>query len=133
MQGRTEAPNSAMDEFGFEKLDVWQLGMELVDRVYVETKALPKEELWGLVSQMRRAGVSIPSNIAEGCGTGQRQFSNFLRIARGSSFELRTQIEIARRQTFLEDVTAKEMIAQASRVSRMLDGLIRSLTTKEFK
>jgi four helix bundle protein len=116
-----------MEEFGYEKLDVWQLAMDLVDRVYIESKAFPKDEVYGMTSQMRRAAASIPNNIAEGYGQGNKTFARHLRIARGSSFELRTQTDIARRQSLLDESTAQDMKNRASQISRMLDGLIRSI------
>jgi four helix bundle protein len=81
----------------FRDLKVWQRSMEMAKAVYRLTQAFPKEEIYGLRSQMRRAAVSIPSNIAEGHGRlGTREYRQFLGIARGSNFELQTQLEIAR-------------------------------------
>lgn len=116
-----------MEEFGFEKLDVWRKSMEVVDQIYAITKTFPQVELFGLSSQMRRAAVSMPSNIAEGHGRGSKAFGNFLLHARGSAYELRTQLEIARRQGYIEDEAASEVKRCLIEVSKMLDGLHRSL------
>ena len=80
----------------FKDLKVWQLGMELVFRIYTITAVFPKDELFGLTSQMRRAAVSIVSNIAEGKGrTGSKELAHFLSTSRGSLRELETQVLIA--------------------------------------
>jgi four helix bundle protein len=81
----------------FRDLDVWKRSIQLTVSVYKLTQEFPKEELYGLTSQMRRAAVSVPSNIAEGHGRlNKNEYRQFLGIARGSNFELQTQIEIAR-------------------------------------
>ncbi len=116
-----------MEEFGYEKLDAWKVSMELTDAIYAKTRTFPKEELFGLVRQMRNASASVPSNISEGSSFGPKGFARHLKIARGSSFELRTQIEIARRQGMLNDETATELKTLAVRSSQLLEGLIRSL------
>ncbi|ASK36020.1 four helix bundle protein [Alloalcanivorax mobilis] len=85
-----------------EKLRVWQSAMDLVVATYEETNAFPKFELYGLAQQMRRAAVSVPSNIAEGYGrNSDAEFLRFLHIARGSLFELETQIQIAARLSYV--------------------------------
>ena len=90
-----------MKRHNFKELHIWQLGMDIVDDVYQETKKFPKEEQFGLTLQIRKSAVSTPSNIAEGCGRGSEpQLVQFLNIAQGSSFELETQIYIAIRQKF---------------------------------
>ncbi len=82
----------------FKKLVVWQKSVELVEKVYIATKKLPREEVYNLTSQIRRAALSIPSNIAEGSRrNNQPEFNQFLGIARGSAAELETQILIAQR------------------------------------
>lgn len=81
----------------FRKLTVWQKGIEVVQMTYQLTKLLPINERFGLVSQMNRASVSIPSNIAEGCSRdSEKVFKNYLEISLGSAFELETQLEIVR-------------------------------------
>ena len=87
----------------YQNLEVWQLAMELVEVIYKMTSQFPADEKFGLTSQMRRASVSIPSNIAEGHGrNSDKEFFRFLNIARGSLYELETQLEIARRINIFE-------------------------------
>ena len=111
----------------FRDLTVWQKGMDLAERVYQSTDRFPRSEMFGLTSQVRRAAVSIPSNIAEGKAIGGQSYPRHLRIAHGSEAELQTQIELARRLKFLSEDEAKIVLSQASEVGRMLVGLIRSL------
>ena len=86
----------------FTKLDIWVDGVELADRVYSLTESFPRHEVYGLASQMQRAAVSVPSNIAEGSGKGSdRDFARFVSISLGSLFELETQIEIAYRRGYI--------------------------------
>lgn len=86
----------------FRKLDIWQDSVELADMVYTLTDAFPRPEVYGLASQMQRAAVSVPSNIAEGSGKdSDRDFARFLVIALGSLYELETQVEIAYRRAYL--------------------------------
>ena len=85
----------------FRKLDTWLDGVELADTIYTLTASFPKTEIYGLSSQMQRAAVSVPSNIAEGSGKGSdRDFARFVSISLGSLFELETQIEIAYRRGY---------------------------------
>ncbi len=86
----------------FRKLDTWLDGVELADTIYTLTASFPKMEIYGLSSQMQRAAVSVPSNIAEGSGKGSdRDFARFVSISLGSLFELETQIEIAYRRGYI--------------------------------
>ena len=86
----------------FRKLDTWLDGVELADTIYTLTASFPKTEIYGLSSQMQRAAVSVPSNIAEGSSKGSdRDFARFLSISLGSLFELETQIEIAYRRGYI--------------------------------
>ena len=86
----------------FTKLDIWVDGVELADMVYSLTESFPHHEVYGLASQMQRAAVSVPSNIAEGSGKGSnRDFARFLAISLGSLFELQTQVEIAHRRAYI--------------------------------
>jgi four helix bundle protein len=111
---------------GHRDLVAWQEAMHLAKRVYQVTALFPKEELYGLVSQMRRAAVSVPSNIAEGAGRGSdREFKQFLMIARGSLSELETQLLLAQELGFLED--ADTVIESIQKLFRILAGLNRSL------
>jgi four helix bundle protein len=115
---------------GHKDLIVWQKAMDLVVTVYRITKTFPKTEIYGLASQMQRAAVSIPSNIAEGHGLKQTQaYARHLAIANGSLTELETQLEIARRLGYL--TTENESVMnQAGEVGRMLAGLRRSLQSR---
>jgi len=115
---------------GYKELIVWQKAMKMVTEVYLATQTFPKEELYGLVSQMRRAAVSIPSNIAEGQGRRSRgEFRQFVGIARGSLAELETQIEIAKNLGYLSRAhTIDEPLAE---VGKLLTGLSKSLVTTD--
>ena len=107
---------------------VWQKSVELVTRIYSETKSWPAEEIYGMTAQIRRAAVSIPSNIAEGAGRGgKKEFSRFLFIALGSLAEVETQIEIAERLGFAIDALGIDNALQEIR--RMIVGLNKSLDT----
>jgi four helix bundle protein len=107
-------------------LDVWTQAMDLVDEIYRRTRHFPSEELYGLVNQMRRAAISIPSNVAEGAArSGKKEFNQFLRVALGSLSELETQVLIAQRQGYLDDDVA--VLRQIETVRRLLLGLIRHL------
>ena len=111
----------------FRDLTVWQKGLALAERVYLITEALPRSETYGLTSQMRRAAVSIPSNIAEGKAVGGRGYLRHLRIALGSEEELQTQIEVAVRLKLLGRSDADRLLSETSEVGRMLSSLLRSL------
>jgi four helix bundle protein len=112
----------------YRDLRVWQNAMELVVSVYHETQGFPKEELYGLTSQMRRASVSIPSNIAEGKGRStDRDRALFFCHARGSLFELETQILIAQRLRYLTAPSAEALIKISTELGRMLNSLIQSI------
>jgi four helix bundle protein len=109
-----------------KQLDTWQQAMLLVKMVYEATASFPREELFGLSSQMRRAAVSIPSNIAEGAArSGSKEFARFLDIARGSLAELDTQIEIAIMLNYLPDTSP--IVLQVSCVGASLTGLQKSI------
>ena len=113
----------------YENLIVWQKSMDLVIEIYKLTEKFPKTEIYGLISQIRRATVSIPSNIAEGSRRGSRKdFRNFLIIAYGSGAELETQIKIAKRLQFCEVVDYQNAESLLNEVMRMLNKL-----TNEFK
>jgi len=112
---------------GHEDLNVWQKAMHLVISTYSLTRMFPKSEVYGLASQMQRAAVSIPSNIAEGHALKQTQaYVRHLAIASGSLAELQTQLEIARRLGYL-DAEQIAIIEDAREVGRMLSGLRKSL------
>ena len=110
-------------------LEAWQKALALVKSIYTTTSTFPKSELYGLTSQMRRAAVSIPSNIAEGAARESTpEFLRFLYIARGSLAELETQILIANDLGYLEDPAP--ILEELGQVSAPLSGLIRSLRTR---
>ena len=112
----------------FRDLTVWQKAMTLTEHVYAATEKLPKTETFGLTSQMRRAAVSIPSNVAEGKAISGRGYPKHLRIALGSEAELQTQIELAVRLKRLSQTDGRDLIDETSQVGRMLRGLLQSLT-----
>lgn len=108
----------------FKELKVWQKAVDFAVKVYFITKSYPNEEKFGLVSQMRRAGVSIPSNIAEGCAkSSNKSFANSLEVSLGESFELETQMIISERVGILESETAIEMESELSQIQKMIIGL----------
>jgi len=112
----------------YRDLSVWQRAMDLVVLAYQLGKRLPKEELYGLISQIRRAATSIPANIAEGQGRRYTaEFLNFLGIANGSLMELETHIIASQRLGFVNDADVKESLEVAAHVGRMLAGLMRRL------
>lgn len=115
----------------YKDLLVWKKSMDLVTKIYDVTCNFPDNEQYGLVNQMRRSAVSIPSNIAEGFLRGSRKdYARFIRIAFGSSGELETQIEISRRLKYISWEDAKEISNQLKEIMRMLNGLRGKLTTK---
>jgi four helix bundle protein len=102
--------------------------MDLVTRVYEITRRFPREEIYGLTSQLRRAAVSVPSNIAEGKGrSSDKELVQFLNHSRGSLFEIETQTTIAQRLGYTDAETCEAILRQTSRVGQMLNGLIRAL------
>ena len=112
----------------YKELIVWQKSMEFVDWVYAMLKTFPREENYRLCDQLARAVVSIPSNIAEGNGRNSKSdFARFLSIARGSLYETMTQLEIAKRQGYINDLTQAEEYANFIR--KMLNSLITKLIT----
>jgi four helix bundle protein len=114
----------------FHDLLVWQRAIELTTDVYRLTEGFPKTEIYGLTSQMRRAAVSVASNIAEGCGRGsKREFTQFLTIARGSNCELQTQLIIAANLNMAQKSRIAATEALSHEVGRMINGLMTSLST----
>src|SRR5208282_6638022 len=109
----------------FQDLRIWQQSMDLTLEIYRVTSGFPKHEAYGLMSQMRRAAVSVPSNIAEGKGhRSDPEFVRFLFHARGSLLELETQILIARRLQYLPEEKAEELCGHAVGIGRGLNALI---------
>ena len=116
----------------YRDLVVWQKAVDLAELGYRLTEQFPQREMYGLSSQIRRAGVSVASNIAEGYGRGsRREYVQFLAIAQGSLKELETQIILAERLTFTSASQANRMLGDCDVIGKMLGALIRSLRAKE--
>jgi four helix bundle protein len=112
----------------FRKLNVWEKSHQLTLNIYKSTSSFPKEELYGLTSQMRRAASSIPSNIAEGCGRNtQPQFARFLNIAFGSASELEYQMILSKDLNFIKEKTFDELINNVTEIKRMLWALLQKV------
>jgi len=116
----------------FRDLLVWQKAIQLSVAIYRLTQGFPREELYGLTSQIRRSAVSVPSNIAEGHGRlGTGEYRHFLGIARGSNFELQTQIEIARALGFGNPKLLDEAEGLSHEVGKMIYGVLEGIKLKE--
>ncbi len=118
--------------FGYRDLDVWKFSVDWVEAIYRATTTWPSEERFGLTSQVRRAAVSVASNIAEGAArrsTGE--FLQFIGMARGSLAEAETQLLIASRLGYLETTQTETLLASADRISRMLVSLAASLKRRK--
>lgn len=114
-----------------KRLRAWQVGMEIVQYIYRNTEEFPATERFGIVSQMRRAAVSIPSNLAEGAARrSPKEFAQFLHIAQASLSELDTHIELCVRLGFLGKVEAEALDTKLLEVDKMISGLIGSTKTK---
>lgn len=115
-----------------QKLDVWIKSMDLVAEIYDITARFPREELFGLTSQLRRASVSIPSNIAEGAArNSNKEYIHFLHIALGSCCEIDTQILLCKRIRYIDEEKTDNLILKIDEVHRILHGLIRYRNTLE--
>lgn len=112
----------------YADLEVWQAAMNLVQQIYRLTNAYPREEIYGLTSQTRRAAVSIASNIAEGKGrSSDRELVQFLCHSRGSLFEVETQLALAQRLGYATKEQYEALRDETAKIGRMLNGLIRSV------
>lgn len=112
----------------YRELIAWQKAMDLAESVYQATRGFPKEELYGLTSQLHRAVISISSNIAEGQGrrsTGE--FRQFLGNARGSLFEVESQVLLAQRFRYFDDAQTEQLLEAANELGRILNGLMAAL------
>jgi four helix bundle protein len=124
MDAKVGLKNGARTRY-YRDLQVWQKAMELARLVYRDTETLPKSEAYGLQSQMRRAAVSVPSNIAEGHGRlDDGHFRQFLANSRGSLFELQTQLELAGDLKLIDADRVKELTSVCEEVARLINGLV---------
>lgn len=112
-----------MKRHNFKELKIWHAAMELVKEIYDVTNDFPKSELYGLTQQIRKCAVSVPSNIAEGCGRGtDAQLAHFLDIAQGSAFELETQLYLANQLNFLDKEKTDLLVTKLTTLQKMIDG-----------
>jgi four helix bundle protein len=118
--------------FGFEKLEVYQKAIEFANDIYELTKKFPKEELYGIVSQLRRAGVSVPINIAEGSGRSKTEFKHYLRMARISVYECIPLLQISLRQQYIIIFEYETFYEKCTQVAQMISALINSIS-KNYK
>ncbi|WP_425392786.1 four helix bundle protein [Ekhidna sp.] len=113
----------------FRKLDVWEKSMQLATNVYALTSTYPDTEKYGLISQMRRSSVSIPSNIAEGAGRNHnKEFAQFLSISMGSAFELETQVLLSIRLNLIKKENVKHILEELESICKMLNVLKQRFT-----
>ena len=113
----------------YKDLLVWQKAIHFVTQVYKVVKGFPQEELYGLTSQIKRAAVSIPSNIAEGYGRkSTKDYIRFLQIAMGSIFEIQTQLEISKNLEFVSESSFGELYEYSREIERMLSSMINKVT-----
>jgi four helix bundle protein len=114
-----------------KRLDAWKLSMDLVIEIYNETDKFPNHERYGLIDQIRRAAISIPSNIAEGAARHtKKEFMNYLHIAQASLSELDTQVELATRLSYIDENRRGIVNARMDRIDKTITGLIRHLAKK---
>jgi four helix bundle protein len=114
--------------FNFEMLDVWQESVAFAQLVYRLTRTFPSDERFGITNQMRRAAVSVSSNLAEGCSRSSKvDYARFVEIAAGSVFEVVSQAHLTKSEGYLSDCDFAKLYCAAEKLSRMLSGLRRSL------
>lgn len=112
-----------------QNLEAWIKSLELVTDIYKTTERFPREERFGLTSQIRRAAVSIPANIAEGAGRhSKKEFAHFLSNSQGSASELETELVIANRLGYLDETTFSSLLAKLERIGRLVTGLRRHVS-----
>jgi four helix bundle protein len=115
----------------YKDLDVWKVSMSLAESCYLVTRNFPREEMYGMTAQMRRASTSIPENIAEGYGRDQTgSFIQFLRVSQGSARELETHVILAGRIGLLRSDAVSGLLDECEKISKMLRSLIRSLEVR---
>ena len=120
-----------MEESGHKNLEVWNRAISFVTRVYEVTRGFPREELYGLVSQLRRSATSIPSNIAEGSTrSSTKEYLKFLYVALSSASEIDVQLIISKNLNYLAEEVYYELSGEREEISRMISGQIRALKTK---
>ncbi len=116
----------------FRNLLIWQKSMDLVTKIYNSTQKFPKEELFGLTSQIRRSATSIPSNIAEGYGRdSNKEYLRFLNISISSLFEMQTQIEIAKNINYINETDFNKIYEDSREIERMLTSFIKKIKERD--
>jgi four helix bundle protein len=126
--GKNAAKEKTVSLQSYKELEVWQMAMDLAEQCYNATRTYPKEELFGMACQIRRAAASIPANIAEGQGRDHtKEFLNHLSIARGSLMELETHLLLSQRVGLLKQECLEPLLTLTDRISRMLSGLRKAL------
>jgi four helix bundle protein len=115
----------------FEKLVFWQKSIAFAKKIYLTSQKISSDEKYGLISQMKRSAISIPSNIAEGSGrNSDKEFNHFLAISLGSAFEIQTQLILSKELELLDDVTFNELIADVSEIQKMIYSFKNNLLKK---
>lgn len=113
----------------YQNLKIWEKSMELVEKTYLLMKRLPDDEKFGLISQIKRCSISVPSNIAEGAGrNSNKEFKYFLSVANGSTTELETQVQLTVRLSFVENKEVKEILNLCAEIKKMNYALQKSLS-----
>lgn len=117
-----------MGMHNFKELKIWQRSMDLAEQVYKAVALFPREEMFGLISQLKKCAVSVPSNISEGAGrASNKQFRYFLEVSMGSCNELQTQIELSRRFNYIKEDVATTITDETNQVYRMILAFYNSL------
>ncbi|MEA5404968.1 four helix bundle protein [Arcicella sp. DC2W] len=114
----------------FKELKVWKVSIDFVTKIYEKSASFPQYEMYGLTSQLRRAALSIPSNMAEGSGRGDKEFIRFLSISIASAFEVETQLIVAKNLKFTSESDLEILLIQIQEIQKMIHGLSRSLQAK---
>jgi|WetSurMetagenome_2_1015567.scaffolds.fasta_scaffold1098347_1 four helix bundle protein len=115
----------------FKELKIWNKGREIVKKIYVETESFPNEEKYGLTSQIRRASVSVVSNIAEGCGKeSEKEFIRYLETSYSSAFEVETQLILAIDLNFMAAEKGNILISEIQELQKMIYGFIKTIKSK---
>jgi four helix bundle protein len=129
VNGQNSATKEIQTMRPHQKLEAWRKALDLVIEIYKHTEKFPREERFGLTSQLRRAAVSIPANIAEGAGRlSKKEFAHFLSNSQGSASELETELIIAHRLGYLDELSFSELTLKLERIGRLITGLTQHLT-----